>query len=333
MTGDELQQALAKPPVLFPPFVNELLYSHSAFMLTGETGKGKSVIAAQLALCLSSATPLFGTLEVPSPRRVYFMQMEGSEEEQLNRLRYMSHSIPLDPAYLYWDFRKKLRVNCMDPASVRQKIQQIDSAFGGPPPDLLILDPIYRAVSVDLAKAEAALAIANFSDLLMERYHCSIVLIHHPHRVKLDQRGKVIKEDDAFYGHSFLKNHVDTSYVFEQLSDDGSLSRLYKKKLREERSAHELSLIYHPETYTCSMTPRPTATQKRSLVIAYLESLKGRPTDFWEVKRVCGISTTFLRDLQAEFVKANLLHLEKHPGQKTIWKPISEGWLSADGVR
>lgn len=332
MTGDELQAALANPPAIFPPLIADLLYTQSVFMLTGETGKGKSVIATQIALSLTSATSVFGSLEIPTPRRVYYMQMEGSESEQLNRLRYMQQSIPIDPTHLYWDAKKKTRLNCLDAHSLRTKLTQIDAAFASPP-DLITIDPIYRAVPIDLAKAEAAIALANVTDLFMERYGCSILLIHHPHRTRFDQRGKQIQEDDAYYGHSFLKNHVDTSYTFEQLSDDGSLSRLVRKKLREERSLPELSLVYHPETYTCSMTPQPTAKRKRELVEAYLASLKGRQTDFYEVKRVCSISTTFLRELQAEFRSRHLLEVAFTDGQKGVWKPAVDGWVSADGVR
>ena len=323
MTGHELAAKVATPPPVLPALVENFLYERTTFMITGEAGKGKSVIASQLCLSLSSATPLFGALLIPKPRKVYYLQLEGSEYDFLSRLYYQQQTIPLNPHNLYWD--RDVKFNAADPQQRAAKIHQITTVFGNP--DLVIIDPIYKAVGGDLAKAEFALALIDFLEVIEERCKCSVLLFHHPHREKLDIRGKKIKETDAYYGHSFIRNHIETAFAFTQVSEDGQESELERTKLREERILPKLSLVYHPESYTCSMLPIDSTTTKRDLVLQYLYRClrEGRPTSFSDVKLSCGpISTTHLRELQVELASKGWLKLAKRSGHRTVWLPMAE---------
>src|SRR3990167_6909806 len=203
MTGQELATLLAIPPVSLPSLIDDFLYERTTCMITGEAGKVKSIIASQLTASLSSATPLFGVLTIPKPRRVYYLQLEGSASDFCARLYYQQRTIPLNPDYIYWDRDVKFSASNL---SLRQrKVKQI-TTWGSP--DLIIIDPIYKAVAGDIAKAEYALAFINFLEELEETCHCSLLLFHHPHRERFDAKGKKLEETDAYYGHSFIRNHI-----------------------------------------------------------------------------------------------------------------------------
>ena len=209
LTGEELRAAVVTLPPPAPFLIDQFLAANCAMMLTGETGRGKSVIAGNMVLALSGASPLFSALSIPLARRVYYMQMEGSWAEQRRRLHFMQQAIPWNPHNLFWDAHRKTRLNLLDPHSATRKYDQIAAAFVHPP-DLVVIDPIYKAGG-DLAKAEPALALVNFSDRLMESLGCSVLLVHHPHRDRVTVYGKKIEEDDFYYGHSFLPKTVTRS--------------------------------------------------------------------------------------------------------------------------
>jgi len=322
LTGQFLEEAIKFPPPRPQPLVSHFLYPEACTLITGQTGKGKSIITANIALALSSGSPVFGSLAVQRPARVYYLQCEGSMIEQMHRLHLMNTSILFDPTNLCWDADKSTHLNTLDKESVEQKLEQIRCAFPAPP-DVVIIDPIYKIAGGDLAKADNALALIHFSDQLMARFHCCVILVHHVHREKYTAQGKQIKENDAFYGHSFLKNHVDFSYKFTQVDRSVDRSMLKLLKRREEHVLEEIDIWYHPENYTVTILPQQEPTTKREAVEAFLRT--HTTTDFYAVKDATGVSAGFLRELQSDFIAKGILHVYPSPGKRSIWKPNLNG--------
>jgi predicted transcriptional regulator len=98
-----------------------------------------------------------------------------------------------------------------------------------------------------------------------------------------------------------------------------------RKKAREENTLPVIDLLYHPETYTCSMFPTPAVRQKREAALDFLKRHENSPTSFQEVKRAVGISVTHLRELQAELVKDGKLKIVSSPGKRSVWIPSLDG--------
>ena len=221
---------------------------------------------------------------------------------------------------LYWDGDKRKRLVTNDPASRTRKYDQIAKAFDKPP-DLVLIDPVYKAPGSDLAKADAALSLITFSDRLMDNLGCSNLFLHHPHRDKMNIYGKKIDEDDAYYGHSFLKNHIESSYIFKPLDKEGERSQLIRKKWREENTLPLIDLYYHPESYTCSMLPTVSSEGKRDSFGKFLQecALFNRPTTFKEVQQKSGLRASFIRELQQEYISKGLLEVVHNPGKSSTW--------------
>jgi hypothetical protein len=210
-------------------------------------------------------------------------------------------------------------LNTLNPSSCTSKYDQIAKAFPKPP-TIVIIDSIYKVTGgIDLAKAEAALSLIQFSDRLMSGFGCAVLMSHHFHREGYTVYGKKIQEDDAYYGHSFIKNHMEVSYIFRPLDRDGSRGQLQNRKKREDNVLDTLELVYHPETYTCSMLPQPTQDGWHTKIETFLSSCKDNPTDFYEVKAKTGISAAHLRRIQEELVHSKRLKIQTSPGQKSRW--------------
>lgn len=319
MTGEELRQALNNPPPKREYLIDEFLATRSIIMLTGERGKGKSIVATQLSLSLTSGTPLFGQLTIPKPCRVYYLQTEGDREDHFERIRLMEQTIPLNIHNLYWDQDNMFHLK--DPQLVKKKLALIKSIWPELP-DLIIIDPIYKIVFDDLAKAEPALMLVRFSTILYQEFKCSILLINHPPKDMYDH-GQKVSDDALYYGHSFLQNHMTTCWRFKQTNPQGAYSQLILTKSNFEREVPFLDLAYHPETSSCSMEASPLGLTKVELVKEFLLRCHkiNHTTDFHEVKLACKLSTAHLRRIQVELIASNLLELQPTPGKKTIWIP------------
>lgn len=317
-TGSTLLDDLDNLQIVSHPLVEDFLYHPKITMLAADPGTGKSLIALQLALSLSSATPLFGVLGVPKPVRVYYLQLEGDYEEFIERMRSMRQVIPLDAEYLCWDTTPVL--NVFDSTHREQLFKRIHS-WGKP--DLIIVDPIYRAVSGGLSKDEPASAFVAFSSQMKAEFDCAQLLIHHTHRPSKDRDGFKVAEDDPFYGSQWLKAHVDVSYHLEHAHTSGSSSTLTNKKSRGANVLKKLSLTYHPETMTCEMVFTAQEGDALTRILAYIAFCKqqGKETDFYEVATAVSISHAQLMRYCRNPVILDKVELIKRRPHKTLWRP------------
>ena len=316
-TATTLAADLDAPPAHALPLVQDFLYQPKVTMLAAEPGVGKSLLATQLALSLSSGTPLFEFLPVPTPQPVYYLQLEGDYEEFLDRVRQMRQLIPVNPDLLCWDTFPVL--NVLREESGQRLIQRIKSWRI---PALVIIDPIYRTVFGGLSKDEPASAFVRFSTLLQAELGCAQLLLHHTHRPSRTRDGDLIVEADPFYGSQWLKAHVDVSYHMEATDKERSAVRLTCKKSRGANVLESLYLAYHLETMTCSMNVDSKEGDILNRIIIFLNICKqsGKDTDSYEVaERVGGVKRSILSHLQNPHILEKVDFI-KRPGHKTIWR-------------
>jgi len=316
-TGDVLLSDLSAPPAHAIPLITDLLYKPKVTMLAAEPGVGKSILAVQLALSLSSATPAFEFLTIPQPRAVYYLQLEGDYPEFLDRIRQMREVVPLNAANLCWDSTPVL--NVLDDKHVSRIIQRIQSWRT---PDLIIIDPIYRTVFGGLSKDEPASAFVRFSSQLKDTFHCAQLLLHHTHRPRRNMKGELIVEDDPFYGSQWLKAHVDVSYHMESANKERSAVRLSCKKSRGANVLEDLYLAYHLESMTCSMQIDSQDGDILSRIITFLAFCKqaNKDTDSYEVaERVGGVKRSITSHLSHPSITSRV-EFVRRPGYKTLWR-------------
>ena len=191
--------------------------------------------------------------------------------------------------------------------------------------NVCIIDPIYKLCTKDIRDGEAALAIIRFSDTLYNKYNCTNVLIHHNTKTSYSSQGEKIDKEDSYYGHSFIKNHVRTSYAFKIT---GFNTRdLILKKGRGSDTRRKIHLEFNPETWTLNEASNLPAHKRGSHVerfFSFLESsLKAkRQLDASTILEECDITYNQLRTLKLKPETTALFSIQKtHDKNKEIWIP------------
>ena len=315
-TGASLLHDLATTSPDLPALIPDFLYAETATMLVAEPGIGKSIISMQVALSLSSGTALFGTLPIPEPKRVYYLQLEGAYHQSLDRIRLMQRAIPLVADNLCWDLGEGLNVmRQQDWLRAESRIKQFGKV------DLLIFDPIYMLVSGGLSEDKTATAFVQFSNAMMQTFRTAIWQNHHSHRARFSKNGEEIQEDDPFYGSQWLKAHLDASWFMQRMARNKV--RLDCKKDRHGVLTNRLDLIYHEDSMTCENVLYIDSSYMTKLLDLIQSCKKSNITlTFNQIADKIGVSHAHLRRLQNEIGKMNLVIFHKSPGKSTLWQPI-----------
>ena len=325
-TGADLLQDLNSADEELDPLAVDFLYRDTVTMLAADPGLGKSIVATNIAINLALGQPVFKRFVVPKPCRVFYLQMEGSYLESKKRLRLLRESQQVDPEApwctpnLFWE-SWETNLNVLKPEDSDTLLDYLSSYQ---PLDVVIVDPIYMCVAGDLSKSEVANGFVKFSNRLRQFFNCAVLHLHHTHRARHDINGKLIDEDDAFYGSQFLKAHVDVSYAMRkhlQGKDDYLL--LINRKNRNSNVSGLITLDYDPEFYTLRAIDDPAELDTKTRIITTLLKLKkeGRDiTTFREIISLCHVSTVSLRRFQRDTVATDFVTFDKISGNKTMWR-------------
>lgn len=170
--------------------------------------------------------------------------------------------------------------------------------------------------------------VVNFSDALYEKFNCSNILIHH--NTKTDYNivdGKKEDKSDSYYGHSFIKNHIRTSYALTR-NKETDQPMLIRKKGRGSDTLHRIQLTYDPMTMTCSVDCEDAGTEAIVRIKKFLmnKANLGMKTDFNDVMNNCSVSQAQLRRLKPKFEQFIDIKIEAR--NKQVWVPKNDPKLT-----
>lgn len=277
------------------PIVEGFLYEKSIHMIYADPGVGKSTIAIQIAAALTSGSKLFGQLAVPKQRNVYYIQMESSYEETIERMRLIKTAVPIDYSYLWIDDALK-GVNVVKEDHANMVIERVrDNCLF---PDLVIIDPIYAMVSGGLSKDDVASAFCRFSSLLQKELDCAVLHLHHTSKDVYASDGKKINRDNSFYGSQWLAAHPHNMFHLTK-PDPKRHDRvtLYRKKSRNANLLPEIMLHFDAETHTTYIESDPKEMSGKEKVIHFLREFKEKKVwpSFYDIQDKAGVSQSHLR--------------------------------------
>jgi len=182
-----------------PFYVKDWLPKRGKSLLYAPPKSGKSYLCLQLARCVGSGEEFLG---LPTTLgSVLYIQFELGEEILQARLRQTKKEY--DNVFVGTSFSLKLD------SKVGQ--QQLMDALDATEPNVLILDPWYKAIMGDENEASDARRVLDFLDSLIEAYNCSIFIIHHAGK-DLSKRGR---------GSSVLEDWVDSYLQMQTISKAG----------------------------------------------------------------------------------------------------------------
>ena len=313
-TGVVIEQDLLKPIVSLSPIINRLLYQKTTIMIAADPGLGKSTVAIQLAASLTSATPAFGKLGIIAPHQVYYLSFETTYEDFLEQLAAMGDHVPLDASRIAWD-DEAIGFDALKGEAISGLITKIQ---GWRIPTVIIIDPIYMAVSGGLSKDEPASAFVRFLNILKRQFGCAILLLHHTHRNKQTPDGK--KESNPYYGSRWLEAHVDTLYIMEGLPKHTGVV-LRCEKDRRKICLPRLTLDYHKSWMGCTLRESDEDDDTLAKLVAILEAgrAKGLCIPQRELAERLDTSPRHLRRLKGRPEILALVEILETPGKETLW--------------
>lgn len=322
LTGAELLRLVETEAEEVRVIVEDFLHEGEVMMLAADPGAGKSVIALQMIMNLSAGEKLFGELEIERPQRVYYFQLEGSTPEFMSRIRRMKDACKFQADNIVWDTLKLM--NVLDKKQVNQIIAGMKE-YG--PLDVVIIDPIYKAVVGALKEEEPAKAIIAFSDLLKDTFNCAVVMIHHTHRTKYARDGAAIDEDDPFFGSQWLKAHIDIGYHFKRVANSSTRSTLICKKDRNSKVRKLISLSFDPEFFTIALERNKGELTAYEKVLEYIRRVwKKEQITHGKIVDELKIPSATLKRVQQQMLDNGIIRCDKRgeDGRTKIWELVDE---------
>jgi len=167
-----------------PFYVKDWLPQQGKAMIYAPPKSGKSYLAVQLARCVGSGEDFLG---IPTTSGVVlYTQSEFGAGVLQDRL--LSTKKSYDNVYVGTNFSMKL--------DTEGGQRQLNKALEAIEPNVLIIDPLYKAMSGDSNSEKDTMIVLDYLDSIIEAFNCSILIIHHPGKdIKRGGRGSSVQED------------------------------------------------------------------------------------------------------------------------------------------
>lgn len=165
------QQSPSPPPCLVEP---GLLPTQGILFVGGEPKVGKSLLVANLALCLAAGSGRLG-FPIPAPRRVLICQFELPVPQFVRRLATMRQSMgPAADQNLFVDTRASGHL-----LNAAQGLNHFLAAAQAAAAEVIVLDPLYSTHDQDENDTRAMAALCQSILRLRETSRAAIIVVHH----------------------------------------------------------------------------------------------------------------------------------------------------------
>jgi hypothetical protein len=239
-----------------PFYLKDWLPKRGKTLLYAPPKSGKSYSCLQLARCIGIGEPFLG---IPTTKgKVLYIQFELGEEVLQKRL--IDSKQEYENVFVGTTFSMKLD----SPLGQKTLIRAMKAVE----PQVLILDPWYKAILGDENESSDSIKIIDFLDSIIESFNCSIFIIHHAGK-DISKRGR---------GSSVLEDWVDSYIQMQKISKDGEPLRIKIKPIFLRHAANppdavEAVLNEHFEFDLVAKTPKV-----KEQVLAFIQKETGAVT-------------------------------------------------------
>ena len=323
-SGTELFEFIQNAEDSMVPLIEGLFYEEEVLMLFSEPGKGKSILASQMALSLTQGIPLFGYFGIPEKRPVFYMQLEGSPRQYMARLDSMFGHYRCTRESLknlYWAFWEGIYL--MDVSKVNQAVELIKMT--GICQGVVIVDSIYNLGIGSMRDEIGAENLRALCSRIKTELACSVILLHHSHRPSYNKlNGQRIEEDDAYYGSVFIKALIDTSYQLNPEEKTGGCKLINKKDRNAHKPPKVIELEYDSATQINRLKnpPRKNCYER---CLEFIEEMKRQGREEFSIQDIMeatGHSKSAVHRAKDQMEQAGLLLCQREEGKAMIWRII-----------
>lgn len=316
LNGDSLEKRLTER-TSHEPIAEGFLYREASLMISSQPSIGKSVLAIQAAIELSNGLPLFGSLRVPSPIKVWYIQAERSDTESIERIKLMTKSAttPFSFKNLYLDTQLQ-SLNFLNPEHFTEILERGHSIK----PDLIIIDPLY-GLAGGLSKDEVACGVTKNFTILKSELKCALWINHHTVKSTYDiVDGKKVEKGDPFYGAQWLKAHVTGSYLAVMGEKGVSLTC---KKDSHGILMKSLDFEFDEDNYLSELIEGNVGCrEKYNLFLNSVFKSPKRTFYLTEALEKVGCIVPYIRLMNREPQISSRFKLHKSKGKKTLYEVI-----------
>jgi RecA-family ATPase len=217
-----------KPLPQAPFYVKDWLPKRGKALLYAPAKSGKSTICLQIANCIGSGEPFFG--QATTKGKVLYIQLELGEEVLQKRM--MQTGQEYENVWVGTTFTMKLDTPPLrgpNGTELRGGQKLLVDAMEAVQPNVLIIDPWYKAITGDENESHDVMPILDFLDSVIEGFNCSILLIHHAGK-DISKRGR---------GSSVLEDWVDSYLQLKKISKDPEQLKVQLKPIFLRHAASE----------------------------------------------------------------------------------------------
>jgi hypothetical protein len=248
----------------------------------GQPASGKSFVAIDLALCVSTGTPWFGR-EVDRGFVIYISAEGGSGIGKRVRAWLATHGVNPRDTDIAW-LVESIPVSA-DSTQMGQLLDRIVDEVRRHPV-LIIIDTLARCFDGDENLQEDMGRFIAGVDILRKELGCTVLVIHH---TRLDGHRE--------RGNTSFRGAVDTMIAIER-SDDLIELKCNKQKDDEEFADIQLELQKVDGTDSCVVMPNHSVVNEAHMLDEMLEALRQVQPSTWDNWRA---TTGFT---QSKFMKA-----------------------------
>lgn len=189
--------------------IDSLIHRGNDCLLIGSPKSGKSLFIKQMICSMTSAHPFLNKYAVSRPTKVCYVQLEGSPEETQDRLGRMEKNCPITWENLAIYYSSPLMLQ--DINETREFIKTVE--LGGCH-EVIVIDGMYLAFSGSLSDDDVVRKFLGNLRIIKNHFNCTMIVVHHTHKVKFNQDGEVIFEgDNAVFGSQFLRAYPDHIFM------------------------------------------------------------------------------------------------------------------------
>lgn len=206
-TGSELMTLRDDPDNYL---IEGLLWERNTVFILAREKVGKSILSLQMACALSCGESFLGEYEIPEPMPILYIQTESTQHETIQRLKAMTgeNGVNWDPENFNLLAIHSLALD--KDSGFDELIATIE--MKKLTPKVIFIDPLYMSMEGSLMDDLAARNASRNIRRLGEMFSAAIVVDHHEHRPRRDNKGKNIEEGDGAIMGSFVwkafPNHI-----------------------------------------------------------------------------------------------------------------------------